>query len=297
MAKKNRLTNSIDMLLGKGEDTVDVTDELAAMDDLGREANALEAHIEAEKAAETDEERRVREFGEFKLTPLAKALLDRACENVASNMGSNTMDESTQKQIQERAALFASCDNDLSLVVDAIVEALGESDPRECSSVIYSTSFAVQKASNFIANLWYRRALDPVHDEDLATGGSVKRDDGASFAADRREELREPIIGLGPEKTDEDPVQNVVDAYVEVHDFLQLLTECFGWDPDRSMPFCFVTEDNGATFRPITDAMQALDISEVKARQSRKRREVRQTQALAAALVARRKLLRDASKR
>jgi len=73
------------------------------------------------------------------------------------------------------------------------------------------------------------------------------------------------------------------------------MTEAFGWDPDRSMPFCFVTEDNGATFRPITDAMQALDISEVKSRQSRKRREIRQTQALAAALFARRSALRKAA--
>lgn len=295
MARKNKLTNTIDMLLGKGEDMVDVTDQLAAMDDLKSEADKLEAHLAEERANETEDERRIRQFGEFKLTPLAKQLLDRSCENVASNMGSNTMDESTQKQIQERAALFAACDNNLGSVVDSIVEALGKDDPRECSSVIYSTCFAVQKASNFIANLWYRRALDPNEDQDFATGGSVKRDDGAAFAADQREELREPIIGLGPEKTTEDPVQNVADAYVEVHDYLQLMTEVFGWDPERPMPYCFVTEDNGATFTPITDAMQALDISEVKSRQSRKRREVRQTQALAAALFTRRSMLKQAA--
>lgn len=296
MAKKNKLSNTIDMLLGKDEDTVDVTDEVREHDAVGEELAKLEEVVATDLANETDEERRVREFGEFKLTPLAKTLLQRSCENVASNMGSNTMDESTQKQIQERAALFAACDNNLGDVVDCIVEALGETEPRECSSVIYSTCFAVQKASNFIANLWYRRALDPVADEDLATGGSVQRDDGTSFAADRREELRDGIIGLGPEKVDTDPVQDVADAYIEVHDYLQLMTEVFGWDPDRSMPYCFVTEDNGATFRPITDAMQALDISEVKSRESRKRREVRQTQALAAALVARRKLLKEASR-
>jgi len=293
--KKKILNRTLDMILGPGEDTTDVTEQVREHEALGEEITKLEGVVARDLANETDAERLTREFGEFKLTPLAKALLARACENVASNMGSNTMDDSTQKQIQERAALFAACDNNLASVVDAICDGLAAEDPRECSSVIYSTCFAVQKAANFIANLWYRRALDPVQDEDLASGGSVRRDDGASFPADQREELRDPIIGLGPENVDTDPVQDAVDAYEEVHTYLQLMTEVFGWDPDRSMPYCFVTEDNGATFTPITDAMQGLDISEVKSRQARKRREVRQTQALAAALAARRKLLKAAA--
>lgn len=309
MSKKNKLTNTIDMLLGKGEDTIDVTDERVAMDDLKAEADKLEAHLAEVKANETDEERKVREFGEFKLTLRAKELLDRACENVGSNMGSNTMDEQSQKKIQERAALFAACNNNLADVVDAICEGLATEDPREASSVIYSTCFAVQKAANFIANLWYRRALDPVADQDLGGVpgvGTVVRDDGTTFAADRREEQREPPVGLGnddPNAGELDaaydirgPEDLVLEAHTDLHMYLQLVVEVFGWDPERPMPFCYVTEDNGATFTPVFNAMQALDISEVKSRESRRRREARQTQALAAAIAARRKLLKAAAK-
>lgn len=304
---KKKLTNTIEMLLGKGEDTVDVTDQVRVAEALEAEADKLEASFD-----ET-----TKRLAEFKLTPRATKLLEAACENVSSNMGSNNMEPSAQKQIQERAALFAACDNDLGEVVDTLYGATARDDQasiKEAGSVIYSTCFAVQKAANFVANLWYRRALDPLENEDLAQGGTVVRDDGAAFHADRRQEDRGSIPGLGPDGevltiagssvehdaaiADDwtDPVQNVVDAYIELHYYLQLLTEAFGWDPERSMPFGFVMEKDGR-FTPITDPIAMLDIMDVRSKEARKKRQVAQTQVLAAALAARRKLLRNATKK
>lgn len=317
MSKKKALNKALDMLLGPGEDTVDVTAQVQEQRDIDAELRALEQVVAQDIETESDEERRVRAFGTFKLQPLAKKLLAAACENVGSNMGSNTMEANAQKQIQERAALMASCDNQLPDAVDAIIEALGKDNPREASSVIYSTCFAVQKAANFIANLWYRRALDPVGDQDISDPngkvGTVTREDGATFSADQREERRAPPYGLGPDhdETAYDAEGNrivanqgeaqrsdetILEAYVELHDYLQLMVEVYGWDPERPMPYCYVTENNGATFIPITDPSAALDITEVKTQQSRRKRAVRQTQALAAALAARRKLLKAAAR-
>lgn len=306
--KHKIVSDTLDMLLGKGEDTVDVTEQLAEQTELKREADALEASFDGT----------TKRLAEFKLTPRTLKLLDAACVNVASNMGSNSMDAPTQKQIQERAALFAACDNDLVTVIDTIygaivTEAGNAAQVKSAASSIYSTCFAVQKAANFVANLWYRRALDPIADDDLAgpnrkVDGTVLRDDGQVFHADRRQEDRGCIPGLGPDGEEltvvgnavehdgigdewTDPVQNVVDAYVELHDYLQLLTESFGWDPDRAMPFLFVMRKDGG-FDPITDPTAALDVMEVKSKQSRAKRQIAQTAALAAAIAARRKVLR-----
>lgn len=311
--KKNVLSNTLDMLLGPNEDTVDVTEQVAEHAELRREADALEATFD-----ET-----TRRLAEFKLSPRALKLLDAACVNVASNMGSNAMDEAAQKQIQERAGLFAACDNDLVTVIDTIYDALVKhaddaAGVKSAASTIYSTCFAVQKATNFVANLWYRRALDPVADEDLGganrkVDGTVLREDGTVFHADQRAENRGSILGLGPDGEElttvgnatehdgiggewDDPVQNVVDAYAELHDYLQLLTEAFGWDAERAMPFLFVMRKDGG-FDAVTDAIQALDIMEIKSKQSRAKRQIAQTQALSAAIAARRKVLRQAAKR
>lgn len=295
---KGVFNKTLDLLSGnKDEDTVDVTEELQAMDDLGEEIEKLEAHVEAEKAEMSEVDRRLLEF---RLTPLAAKLLEAACDNVAQNMGSGVMDKADQHQFQERAQMFAACGNDLTVVIDTVCGVV--EDPREAASIVYSTCYAVQKAANFIGNLWYRRALDPLEDEDLGDRegrGTVKREDGTSFWADTRQEQREPPYGLGPDDEsggDEhyNPVLNTLTAYTELHDYLQLLTEAFGWDPERPMPYAVIMSDDGK-FQHVTDAMHALDNMEISSKKSRAKRQVRQTQVMAAAIAARRKILRNAA--
>lgn len=303
MSKKREVSSAeLDLLLNGGE-TVDVTEEVQAAEAAKAEAAAVksEADLLAEHLAK--QSAALAKLGEFQLRPLAKELFLAACDNVATNVGSNSMAPEVQKQIQLRAGLMAACGNDLSKVVDLIVEANGN-DPREASATIYSTCFAVQKAMNFIVNLRYRRALDPKEDEDLVGTGAVKREDGATFAADPREEQRDPVPGLQPDEyersADYDPVtpleDQLVEAYVEVHDYLQLLTEAFGWDPERPMPFLYVMEGDDK-FVPITDPIAALDIQQVRAKEARAKRTARQNDALASALAAARKQLKAAAAR
>jgi hypothetical protein len=203
---------------------------------------------------------------QFELSPLVKRLLEAACRNVGESKGMG-LGEEAKNEVLQRAALFAALDYKLTNVLLRIANDVEhESAPGLC----YSVCFAVQKSANFIANLWYRRSLDPA----LGEGRP---------AHDYREQ-REAPYGLAPEEPEEDDShENVLQALDDLHIYLQLLTESFGWDADSPMPYLFVQEKDGR-FTSIHRADQTMDITEVRAQTARVKRQERRAKGLAACL-------------
>lgn len=261
---KDILANTDMGLLAGRDDTIDITQELADLEAQDRAADALEAHLAAEAKADPAEAANQR-LAAFSLSPRAKDLLDKATENAMRNSGNGIDDESAKLKIKQMAELLAATDGDLSASLVALTDAM---EVMELPNAVFSLCFSVQKAAIFIGNLQYRRALDP--------------QDGEGTPVHDHREHRDPPYGLGPDGNDEDPVDAVRHAIEDVHLYLQLLTEAYGWDPERPMPFVYLAEKDG-TFRPIYDVEQALDYLEIRRKQAQAKRAVKQAAGFAAA--------------
>ena len=261
---KNVLANTDLGLLAGSDDTVDITEQLAALERQDQAARLLEESL-ADDAKDDPAEAASQKLAGFALSPRAKDLLDKAVENAMRNTGSGIEDDSARQKIKQMAELLAATDGDLSAALIAVSESM---EVTEVPNAVFSLCFSVQKAAIFLGNLQYRRALDPR--------------DGEGVPAHDHRDHRDPPYGLGPDGEDEDPVQAVIEAIEEVHLYLQLVTESFGWDPERPMPFVYLAELDG-TFRPITDVEQALDYLEIRRKQAQAKRQVKQAQGFAAA--------------
>lgn len=252
------------------EDTQDISDKLAALEQLDRLEESLA------KVLGTDPEAAMVAAAEdlktFPLTRLARKLLDQAMDNVSKSTGSGMTDDIARDKIQSQAALVSACGNDLTTTVQYLSEAL-EDDPLSIANSVYSICFSVMKAVVFIGNMQYRRSLDPRGDYDLEK------------YVDYREEEREAPYGLGRDVPDEfdckmDAWSQIETAVDDLRAYLQLLTEAFGWDPERPMPFLNTTDDDGVTFTPIHDVITAFDITQVKSQASRAKRAAKQSAAM-----------------
>lgn len=252
------------------EDTVDISDKLAALDTLNNEVETLAKVVNSEPEAASIVA--AEELAQFPLTKLARKLLDQAMDNVSKSTGSGMTDDIARDKIQSQAALVSACGNDLTTTVQYLSEAL-EEDPLSIANSVYSICFSVMKAVVFIGNMQYRRSLDPRGDYDL------------DKYVDYREEERDPPYGLGRDTPDEfdckmDAWSQIETAVDDLRHYLQLLTEAFGWDPERPMPFLNTTDDDGVTFTPIHDVITAFDITQVKSQASRAKRAAKQSAAM-----------------
>lgn len=258
--------------------------------DESTELYLLEAEVNAERredpigwAAE--------QLGEFRLTPGAEHLLDRALDNLANSTGIGIIDEAQREDILGRAQLIKATGNDLSIAIEAVVGSCG---PLEAPGAVYSLLFNVLKAAVFIANLDLRRYLDPKQDNDL------------SMYMDKREEDRAPPYGYATRQEYEyaamrelygSEFQDFGDAPAcalsDLRYFFQLTVEALGWNPDNTMPFSNVMNPDG-TFAPINDPQQALDAAELRRQVSRAKKRERQATLNAAAVDKANELVRAA---
>jgi len=240
------------------------------MDDLNTEASTAAPKTKRNETADEAYVRRIKDaqkrVKQFELSGLVKKLLEAACRNVGESRGMGLNPEA-KLEVEQRAALFVATDYNLSGVLTRIAH---DVETESAPGLAYSVCFAVQKSANFIANLWYRRNLDP-------------KDGEGNPAHDYRDQ-REAPYGLEPEAADEEEsFENVAQALDDLHIYLQLLTESFGWDADNPMPYLFVQEKD-ERFTPIHNAQQALDIMEVRAQTARRKRQERRAKGLAACL-------------
>lgn len=263
-------------------DTADITSDLealAALDDL--------ADATAEEAAKQTP---TQKLGEFRLSKLELAMLDLALVNVSENKGVGIEDPLQRQAVQDTAQLLKLADVDLSKAIDFIIDG---AESTAAPGMIYRLCFQIQKALLFTGNLVYRKALDPLADFDITK------------YVDYREELRPAPYGLEPitdidhdgrERMHADDMNHeVVERALEnLHIYLQLVTEAFGWDPENPMPYCFVQQKD-ETFKPIHDLVTALDVQEVKSKEARTRRAERNAKNMAATLAAARAALSKAS--
>lgn len=251
------------------EDYVDVTEELKAAEAIKAEIAALEADTSTIAASIA---KAVSALGEIRLSPIAQRLLNDATSNVANNKAIGLTGSAKEEALQ-RAVLLKAANEDLPTAIDAICRSVPE-DAR--GGVIYSLVYAIQKAAVFQGNLMYRRHIDPRADID------------EQLLVDQREAFRAPPYGLGP---DPDPMAGeayehgelahttVLRAAEELHVWLQLMTEVFGWDPERPMPYLVVMAKDGG-FVQITDAMAAFDLTEVRNQERRARRQDERARAM-----------------
>lgn len=301
MTKKTlTLTNAPKATGTVRDDSVDITEQLAALERADRdEQSRAAAETLLERAIKSDPDHAGVARGkleEFRLSPLAKALLDKAVVNVAENTGRGLEDPKAQDEARLRASLIGAAGHDLPAAIELIIGAVPVA---ESTGMVYSLCYAVQKALNFIGNMAYRRALDPKADTSL-DDGSVAREDGSTFAADQREEHVDPPVGLGPDTGEElafDPntgerLFNVaggvarkanhellLEALEEAHILLQLYTEAFGWPAEQAMPYCAVQNKDG-TFSQVHDLEHCLDLMEVKYKENRAKRQDRRLEML-----------------
>lgn len=224
------------------------------------------------------------QLAEFRMTPGAKSLLDRAMDNLAKNTGAGIDDPDARTQIINRAQLIDAAGNDLGIVIDALVASCEK--PTDIGPSLYSMAFNVLKAAGFICNLDYRRWLDPRSDFDLGIYGREGELDTDAVSNDPRED--EPSAPYGMDTTIDRELQFFRETYgvgVEELDdvfpealrdlriLLQLTIESYGWTSDNgdSLPYAMVmTPDSG--FDSITDPKVALDHFEVKRKESQTRR-------------------------
>lgn len=234
------------------------------------------------------------QLAEFRMTPGAKSLLDRAMDNLAKNTGQGIEDPDQRKAIINRAVLIDAAGNDLGIVVDALVASCEK--PTDIGPALYSLAFNVLKAAGFIANLDYRRYLDPRSDFDLGiyrTSGELDtdatsedpRDDepsapyGMDTSIDREIHFYREVYGVGIEE-----IEDVFpEALRDLRILLQLTIEAYGWTShidntkegvaghDNPLPYAMVMNSEGG-FDSITDAKVALDHFEVKRKESQTRR-------------------------
>lgn len=236
---------------------------------------------------------------QFTLSPLASALLDRAMVNVSENTGRGIEDELARDQVNVLASIVKASGDSLTQAIEVIVETI-EGD---AGTYVYKLCYAVQKALNFIGNMTYRRALDPKADFDL------------EMFIDQREDHREPPCGLGPDeqevafdaegnrifnvaggeevKTD---YEQIIDALETLHVYLQILTESFGWDADRPMPYMALFDEQTQTFTHIMECEECLDRMELRFKESKVKRQEKQLAGMKLIQAAALKALKQRSK-
>lgn len=251
------------------EDYVDVTDELAARAKIEAEIAALEADTSPVAASI---KKAVDGLAEIRLSPIAQRMLNDAVSNVANNKAVGLTGSAKDEALQ-RAALLKASNEDLSQAIHFIVQNVPEESR---GGLVYSVVYAVQKAAVFQGNLMYRRHIDPRADID------------EQLLVDQREAFRAPPYGLGP---DPDPMADeafehgelahttVLRAAEELHVWLQLMVEAFGWDPERPMPYMVLQTKDGH-FEPVSDVQAAFDITEVRNQERRARRQDERARAL-----------------
>lgn len=279
MTDKNVLTlDNAPKARGTIDDTVDITPVLKLEEEVAKDA-AVEPTA-ANKLAD------------FRLSHVARALLDKACVNVSENKGTGIEDPVARDTTGVIADLFSIADYDIGNVVNLIITNLGD-DPKAALSMSYKACYALQKALNFVGNMAYRRALDPKSDFDLEQ------------FVDYREEERSAPYGLDPigafdindamyeGQPDEDIVFNALE---ECHILLQLLTEMCGWDPEQPMPYA-VIQNKDESFEQIHDLQHCLDLMEIRYKESRARRQQNTLDALRKVQVAARAALTGAQKK
>jgi hypothetical protein len=255
------------------------------------EAVALEKHI----LDDDPMAKAALELESFSMTPGAKSLLDRAMDNLSRNNGDGIEDPDARIAIKQRAALVDAAGGDLSVVIAALCAAC-EGSPRDIAPTIYSLCFNILKSAVFIANLDYRRYLDPRADFDLTPYSDLREDDpsapaGLDTAPDREFEYFRQTYGANCED-----IEDIFACALEdLRLFLQLTSESFGWDPDRPIPFAFIPE--GAGFTAINDPALALDNAEIKRKEGQKRRRERESARLASAALKAQELVKAAVKR
>lgn len=296
MARKQTLTlDNAPKATGKlAEDTVDVTETVKSAEQLAAEEAALAAQVAADAAKVVTAGDKLKDF---RLTHLAKALLDKATVNVADNTGRGLEDPVARDMAETLAGIFDQCGHDLSKVLDFTMEAMGD-DPQAALTFIYKECYAVQKALNFIGNMAYRRALDPKGDFDLDKFVDYREEErSAPFGLDplgtwddeRRADHEDGIIrdaSLGNEhdraKADH---ELIFDALQDLHVLLQLTVESFGWEPvtsdgrDNSMPY-MVVQEKDESFRQIHNLEECLDLMEIRYKESRAKRQQKQLDGL-----------------
>lgn len=282
------------------EPTVETTDDNptsaigeGTVTDESTEAYLLEAEINNERQ-EDPIGFAAAQLSEFKLTPGAQSLLDRALDNVATSTGAGIKEVDARNEILDRAAFIKACGNDLSVAISAIV---GVTDPLDAPGAVYSLTFNVLKAAVFIANLDYRRYLDPNADYDLV------------HYVDKREDSRDPPMGFATREELEflhmqelygSDFQSMEDAPAcalsDLRLFFQLTIESMGWNPDNVMPFSNTQNPDG-TFSPINDPQQALDAAELRSQASRAKKRDARSKLTAAATAKAQELVRSALSR
>lgn len=242
------------------------------------EAHALEAHIaEDDPAAKA-----MLELEGFRMTPGAKSLLDRAMDNLSKNDGAGLEDPDARIAAKQRAALVEAAGNDLSVVIAALVASC-EGNPRDIAPTVFSVCFNVLKSAVFIANLDYRRYLDPRADFDLTMYVDLREDEpsapaGLATSVEREFEYFRETYGASCEDIEDVFACSLEDLRL----WLQLTSESFGWDPDRPIPFAYMQRPDGG-FDPINDPALALDNAEIKRKEGQKRRRERETARMSAA--------------
>lgn len=281
-------------------DTTDITERLRREAD----ANALEANIAAEAAEEaarvaamSNQDRRIEELADFELSDEVKALLAESLANVARNTGSGITDAEAKQAVQDRSTLIGLVDGDFGVALDLIAE--GSTDAQMAASAIYKLCFAVQKGANFICNNKYRRLIDPSREDDAdgSTSNIAPHDHrdrvGTPYGLDAAHEY-----GNGLEfATNPDPVGELLCTLSDLHWYLQIVSEAFGWSSDLPMPYMFIVTLQ-ETFIPVTDPQQALDHVEVASAKRRRERVVKANTNMAAVLLkARAALTRAAAKK
>lgn len=252
------------------------------------------------------------ELEEYNLTPGAKSLLDRALDNLSQNTGAGLEDADARAEVQMRAELIAAAGNDLSVVIEALVDSAER--PQEVGASLYRLSYQIVKSAGFIANMDRQRWLDPRGDFDLYASSYVthvdtrrgedgndprttddvgspdKREDipsapdGLATSVDRSYEWLREVYGSSIE--DEGDV--FAAALSDLRLYLQLTIESFGWNSDPrgqiegELPYVTIMAADGS-FERITDATLALDHHEIKRQEARIKRRERQAKQLTAA--------------
>ncbi len=239
-------------------------------DDLQQEINALQREVDNDPAAKA-----AQELETFNLTPGSKSLLDRAMDNLAKNTGDGLDDPDARMNAKLRASLIGAAGNNLRVVIAATAETVDK--PTDIGPALYSLFYNVVKAAGFIANLDYRRWLDPNADFDMAMYVDRREDepsapDGMDTDIDRQLAWFQTMYGSGVE--DEGDV--IKRAFSDLRDYLQLTLEAFGSDPNRIIPLAMVMKPDGK-FDELHDPTVALDHYEIKRVESRKRRNERES--------------------
>lgn len=252
------------------DDTLDVTDAM--------EAKALADKLEAHLANGDDEDRAALaqlELRKFKPNVYTRQLTELAILNLC-NEPSPKLDAAARDKAKFRKDLLEATGHDLPIACAIIAQT---TDHRDAPGAIYSLCFNVVKAALFVANMHYRRALDPKADFDLEQFVDRREDEREAPYGLQRDSITfaDDIVLLKAETFDDAPDNVILEGLRDVKLFCSLIAESFGWQSDEDMPYMFDAQPDGS-FRPVFDAETALDMSEVKRLAARARREAEQAE-------------------